>query len=328
MRSATVLAALAAAVGCGSNSDDPPEFQIVAVTFNTGTTTGLGHDDPPDDGYSQADAEISDMYYGDGLAWLPAVDATREFFAELRPDVVVFQEIFFAGECENIPVEAYPGFYCETWTPSDPTVANLVLGPDYQVACNLGKPDKCAAVRRDLGQFRGCDADLCIDGLDGGEVDGCGSGSRVGRGVIELAEGGELTLVNVHGSSGLTRDDMDCRVRQFDQVFVDLGDGEPAANGAVNLVMGDLNTDPMRLVDGDPSAARFAEFAGDGKPFAFATGSNDVPSYAGVFDIDHVVSDRLTGDCEVVGNGDDPPVIDATYFDHKPVVCTIGGDQP
>jgi hypothetical protein len=53
-----------------------------------------------------------------------------------------------------------------------------------------------------------------------------------------LAEGSTITVVNVHGSSGLAQEDQDCRVLQFDQVFVDLGDvGEPAANGARNPVL-------------------------------------------------------------------------------------------
>ena len=68
----------------------------------------------------------------------------------------MFQEIFHPGECAAIPVEFHAGFYCETYADGDPTVAQAILGPGYQVACNLGKPDKCAAVRTALGTFRGC----------------------------------------------------------------------------------------------------------------------------------------------------------------------------
>jgi len=188
-----------------------------------------------------------------------------------------------------------------------------------------GKPDKCAAVRKDFGSFRGCDEDLCLDGLDGARVEGCGSGSRIGRGVIDLADGGTLTVATVHGTSGVSEEEQACRVRQFEQVFVDL-DGEPAANGARNLVMGDFNTDPGRLADGDASAARVNDFAGDGKPFHFVTdvGPRAEPTYANVFDIDHVISDAFDGDCWAAGVTDGhPPVIDAVYFDHVPVVCTL-----
>ncbi|MCB9760581.1 MAG: hypothetical protein H6739_12135 [Alphaproteobacteria bacterium] len=232
---------------------------LTVVTFNTGTTEGLPHDDPPDDGYTSDHAAISDAWYGDGLAWLPAVEATRAWFADLQPDVVAFQEVFWTGACADIPVEHHADFACEGWTEDTPTVALQVLGPGYQVACHPGKPDKCLGVRAAFGRFAGCDEDLCLEGLDGFTVAGCGSGARVARGVIERADGGALTVVNLHGSSGFSGDDQACRVAQFEQAFVDLGDGAPGASGAENLVLGDLNTDPGRLTGADPGAARRAD---------------------------------------------------------------------
>ena len=319
--SPAILAALAALalVSCG---EDP--VPIVAVTFNTGTTPGMNHDGGPDDGYGSEEAALSDMYYGDGLAWVAVVEDTRGFFAELQPDIVAFQEMFYSGECETVPVEARPGFVCESWSPGDPTVAQVVLGMGYQVACHQGKSDKCLAVKRSFGTFRGCEGDLCMDFLDGAEVPDCGSGSRVGRGIVERSDGSTLTVVNVHGSSGLTVEDNDCRVRQFEQVFVDL-DGEPAANGEVNLVLGDLNTDPVRLAEGDASARRFTDFVGEGKPFRFHTesGPGAPRSYAGLADIDHVVSDAFEGSCRIPGITEGEPVSDVRYFDHAPVVCEL-----
>ena len=39
---------------CGGDEAEPtptpPEFELIAVTFNTGTTDGLPHDAPPEDG--------------------------------------------------------------------------------------------------------------------------------------------------------------------------------------------------------------------------------------------------------------------------------------
>jgi len=326
----TVALALLAA-GCSGEGGDGHDFELVAVTFNTGTSDGLRHDDLPDDGYGSEQAAVSDEHYGNGLAWLPAVDATRAWLAEVQPDVIAFQEIFHADECEAIPPEAHEGFYCETWSPGGPTVAEVVLGEGYRVACNLGKPDKCLGVRRAFGTFRGCDADLCLDGLDGSRVEGCGSGSRVGRGVVDLAEGGTITVVNVHGSSGVTVDDMGCRERQMEQVFVDLGDGAPAANGDFNLILGDFNTDPGRIADGDTSAARLLDFVGDDEPFHFVSdvGRRVEPTYAGLFNIDHVISDAFDGTCWAAGVTEGhPPVLDAVYFDHRPIVCPMGGALP
>ena len=303
----------------------PPPRTFLAVTFNTGTTEMMGGVSS-DDRYTEAHAAASDAWYGDGLAWLPAVEAVRAFFATVSPDVVVFQEIFWSGECPDVPEEARADFVCATWQPGDPTVAQLILGGDYQVMCHPGKPDKCAAVHRRFGTFRGCEADFCLEGLAGATVDGCGRGARVGRGVIDLVDGGTLTLVNVHASSGLTADDQACRVRQFEQVFVDLGDGEPAANGARNLIMGDLNTDPARLAVADESARRFNDFVGEGKPFHFLTavGADVPPTYGALGNIDHVVSDVLDGTCWTAGVTEGhPTVLEDRYFDHRPAVCTV-----
>lgn len=318
--------------GCGGDGDasaePPPEplsvHDAVVVTFNTGTAGSIGAASDAD-GYGPDQAELSDLYYGNGLAWLELVEDTRRFFAALDPDVVFFQEIFHPGDCETIPPEAHGGFICERWRPGDPTVAQEVLGDGWQVACHLGKPDKCAAVHERFGRFVGCDTALCLDGLDGGTVPDCGSGSRVGRGVIERVDGSRLTLVSIHGSSGIEQADQDCRVRQFGQVFDDLGDGSPAANGEHNLVAGDLNTDPGRMFDFDESAAYFADqAAAAGLAFHSEVGMDATPTYGGLFNIDHVLSDDYEGTCVVPGVTEGwAPVTTANFFDHKPIVCRL-----
>jgi len=257
------------------------------------------------------------------------------FLDQTGPDLVTFQEIFWSDACADIPEEDRVGFVCEDWQPGDPTVAQVLVGAGWQVACNLGKPDKCAAVDRRVGSFAGCEDDFCLEGITGSTIDGGGSGARVGRGVVEQVDGGRFTLVNVHGSSGVTPDDAACRVKQVEQVFVDLGDGEPAANGSRNLVMGDLNTDPGRWADWDASAARWTDFVGQGHAFHFITqvGPDAPLSYQGLADIDHVMSDAWQGSCWYAGLSgassdsagvEHDAVIDAVYFDHRPVVCDVG----
>jgi hypothetical protein len=146
--------------------------------------------------------------------------------------------------------------------------------------------------------------------------------------VIDRVDGGSVTLVNVHGTSGLGQDDFDCRAKQFALVFEDLGlgDGEPAANGEVNLIVGDFNTDPERNWDFDLSAAKIREHVGDGKRFHYVSdaGEDAVPSYAGIFNIDHVLSDGYHGSCWIAGLSDGRPAVSTVrYFDHKPVVCHV-----
>jgi hypothetical protein len=324
------LLPVALLAGC-PNADDSatPAAGFTAVTFNTGTTEGSVPDDNPNGGYTPEQAGWSDEYYGDGLAFEAVVDDTRAWFEAVEADVVVFQEIFFSGLCPEVPSEATEGFVCETWVEGDPTVAQVVLGDGWQVACHPGKDDKCAAVRRSFGSFVGLADDFHLEGLEGATIEGCGSGARVGRGIIERVDGGGLTLVNVHGSSGISGEDMACRTLQFQQVFEDLGlgDGEPAANGAINLVMGDFNTDPGRAVEFDESAAYLAS-AVESSAFVFLSevGPDAEPSYQGLANIDHVLSDGLAGDCVVPGVSEgEPEVSEIVFFDHHPVVCELQG---
>lgn len=310
-------------------------LSLIVVTFNTGTSEGMGHDSGPDDGYTSQHAATSDQYYGDGLAWTPAVEAAKTFFAEAQPDLVGFQEIFYAGLCPTIPDPQKIDFYCETWQPGDPTVASYILGDGYQVMCHPGKDDKCTAVKKTFGTFQGCDEDFCLEGLTGLGVDGCGSGARTARAIIDLADGGQLTHVNYHGTSGITTDDQNCRVQQIDQVFVDVGDGSgPLVGESNNVITGDLNTDPGRLAGFDASAAHWLDFVNlpgtQDAAFSFVTevGDNATPTYSNLFNIDHVMSDVGTGSCWVAGIDGNDPVTDAKYFDHMPVVCEVEMPHP
>ena len=314
-----------------SESESEPEqeqnltpIRFIAVTFNTGSG-GAPSDELPNEAYHSEQSAVSEEWYGNGLAWKPFVEAARRFLDAVDPDVVVFQEIFWSGGCPEIPAEARTGFVCEDWAPGDPVVAQTVLGDGWQVMCNPGKPDKCAGVNRRFGSFQGCDQDFCLEGMFGSTFEGCGKGARVGRGVIDLRDGGTLTLVNFHGSSGLNRSDQQCRVGQVEQVFIDLGDGRPAASGEHNLIMGDLNTDPGRFT-ADLSAIRWNDFVGDGKKFHYITavGAETVPTYGGIVNIDHVGGDTAAGSCWTAGVDEGhPPVTAAGYFDHAPVVCTL-----
>jgi endonuclease/exonuclease/phosphatase family metal-dependent hydrolase len=143
---------------------------------------------------------------------------------------------------------------------------------------------------------------------------------------VDLAKGGELTVVNVHGTSGIAQDDQDCRAKQFALVFEDLGNGEPAANGARNVILGDFNTDPGRNADFDESAQLVLSHVGPDKPLHFITdvGPDITPTYGGFFNIDHVISDAFTGSCWTAGVSEGhPPVTETVFFDHKPAVCTL-----
>ncbi len=309
---------------CGSQSPSPtPDAaegppSLRAMTFNAGTPDC---DRTADAGYTCADASVAAEWYGTGLAHRSLLPDVASLNAAVQPDLLALQEIFDVARCTEIPVDAHTGFICEGWQEGDPGVAEQILGEGYQVACHQGRADKCLAVRRAIGQFRGCSERLCRDHLQGGVTEDCGGGTRVGRGVIDLVGGGELTVVSIHGTSGFTPADQQCRITQFEQVFLDLrdGGGRPGADGGVNLVLGDLNTDPGRLALIDRSAARWNDFVGDGQAFTMLTpvGLLVPPTYANLLNIDHVASDRYAGTCFSAVPSEQ------TAFDHQPIVCDL-----
>jgi hypothetical protein len=313
------------------DTQTPPEPEpepLVAVTFNVGSSGGFDPEHSGAYGADQADAQ--DEWYGNGLSWVALIDETAQWFASVDPDVVALQEVFWPGDCPNIPASAWPGFVCEGWQPGDPTVVERVLGPRYQVACNVGNPDKCVAVHERVGTIRGCSEAVCIEGLDSAPVETCGSGGRIGRATIDRPDGTELTVVGVHGSSGLAPSDGECRVKQFAQIFEDL-DGQPAANGTSNVILGDFNTDPGRWVEVEPSAAYLAEQVVEPLHFVTEVGPDAVPTYL-LANIDHVIVDAFDGECwhaglgeqpEISSGGPTPGVSAMGIFDHLPAVCTL-----
>ncbi len=303
-------------VGCGSTSQ-PEAVPFRVLTVNTGTTPSMGHDLPPDDGYDQVMADVTDELYGNGLSWSPAEQALAAWIATQAPDIVTMQELFWEGWCADFEADPELDLACRDWSVGAPVVVQRLLGDNYQIACHPSRPDKCAAVRKSFGRFEGCDQDLCLEGLAGAPVEGCGSGARVGRGVILLPEGEPITLVSIHGSSGLSAEEQACRRQQFEQAFVGLGGGLPAARGARNIVMGDFNTDPVLFESFDASARRLNEVTSEGFTRHTEAGEGAPRSYGDLADIDHVFSDAFTGSCEV------GQATEAVYFDHHPVICTL-----
>jgi hypothetical protein len=300
-------------VACGAPDPGPEPRVWRVVTANTGTGTELPHEAPPDDGYTDAHAQQTDDHYGNGLSWPPAEAALIDWLAATAPDLVGFQELFWEGWCADFPPDPALGLLCSR--PDDGLVqAQRLVGAGFQVACHPGKPDKCLAVRRSVATFRGCSADLCLEGLDGPSLDGCGSGARVAWGDLDLPDGTTVRAVHVHGSSGLSRDDQDCRLRQA-TVALDAAEGRDA------VVLGDLNTDPGRFAEGDPSAAAWAD-----APLTFVSdvGPDAPGTYLGLADIDHVLATEATGRCDPP----EDPVYTGTFFDHVPLACTLTWPAP
>ncbi len=304
-------------LACAGKDGAAPAHRFVAVTFNVGTGGATSTDAS---GYGPEQAEVADAWYGNGLAWLPAIEEAAAWLADVDAAVVGLQEVFDIADCAGIPAEAQVGWVCETLDEDPRTVPERLLGPGWQVACHPGQPDECLAISAAFGTLVGCEDGDCSEALEGFEVEGCGSGARVARATVIATDGSERVLVHLHGSSGVDAESQSCRVAQVEQVFVDLGDGRPGVSGDWNLVLGDLNTDPGRFADWDASAARWNDFVGEGLPFRWLTdvGPDAPGSYGGLADIDHVASDRATGSCTIAGVTEGEPVSAGGWFDHAP----------
>jgi len=119
---------------------------------------------------------------------------------------------------------------------------------------------------------------------------------------------------------------MACRKSHFEQIFVDRGDGVPAANGRYNIVGGDMNTDPFLMADGDPSARFWNLHVGAGKEFHYVSSgdASGPPTLSSLFHIDHIISDSATGSCVVAGQSAGVAhVMETSYWDHRPVICDV-----
>jgi hypothetical protein len=346
------------------------------ITFNTGTSTGLPHDKArdggsDDDGYTLAMSELTDEHFGNSVSYVPAEDALQAFLAAQQPDIVALQEMYWDPWCAELDLSAEASetvaafdHICKGYAPDRPWQLRRLFGPDYTLACNRGKPDKCVAVRTAFATIEGCDAAsiaahpeskddpsgsaVCLDGLDGPDIPTCGKGARMAHAVLLLADGRRMSLVNLHGSSGLAAADTACRRKQMQAIFAGLADVEgatgpgsaaPLVTEDLALLLGDINTDPVLFAGADQSADYWAahvppEVDGSGAPVQGETGFVDLalpPSgeptntyFAGVR-IDHVAGRGLERvDCEVPGETPDvAPVYGGVYFDHKPVVCDV-----
>lgn len=298
-----------------------PQFDALrVVTFNVGSGRAV-EEVSGNAGYGPAEADRSDRWYGNGLAWPAVMRDVQAFFDEVDADIVALQEVFYSGQCGDIPVPARQGFVCENWQPGDRTVAQSILGDAYQVACHPGKPDKCLALHRRLGRFEGCADVFCLHGLEVLDEGVCGSGNRVAAASVQLASGGSLRIVHIHGTSGLARTDAACRFEQVESVF--------AAGGAApefGIVLGDFNTDPGRTRWLDQSARALWRFTTPPGKYRFMTevGLFVRPTIAPFFNIDHILAAGMRGECWGAGvTRDRPPVSDLEYLDHTAIVCDL-----
>lgn len=305
-----------------SAPEGSPRFDALrVVTLNAGSGKSVDRLRDANAGYGPAQAEMSDRWYGNGLAWPAVIRDVRAFLDKADADIVGLQEVFYSGHCPDIPPSAREGFVCATWEPGEATVAQRILGDDYQVACHPGKPDKCLAVHRRLGRIEGCAEAFCLRGLEGLDDDGCGSGNRVAATTVQLVGGGSLRVVHMHGTSGVTRADTRCRLGQIEAIA-----GEGGAAPEFGVILGDFNTDPGRVTWLDPAARALRRFARPPGSYRFMTqvGFFVRPTFLSFLNIDHILAAGMSGACWYAGRTPETsPVSELVYLDHTAVVCDL-----
>lgn len=312
---ATVTADADADASHDSAETAPP---FVVVNWNVGTVGGAGSD-PAAAGFGPQQKTWSDTYYGNGLAFIPAVADAKAWLAAHPADLVAFQEIFDPAICAEIPTEAHAGFACAGWSAATPTVAEQLVGADFAVACHPGKSDKCLAVRKSFASIDGCDGPLCRDAGFGYPIAGCGKGARAARFVLRRPGGEVLYVRTVHGNSGMKDSDKQCRTQLFQAALTELEPGR-------HLVLGDFNTDPVRFASIDSSAAALLALTAPGQALQFLTeiGADAPPTYGGMVGIDHVLAVGVQGTCSHAGISADLPAASAVgWWDHAPVRCML-----
>jgi len=294
---------------------------IKVMSFNTGTHTVKANIFNKAGKFTKKLFKSIDKYYGNGLAWLPAVEATKNFIATHKPDIIGFQEMFDSNTCSDIPEKNKKSFICEKLVAGDPMVIQLVTGGEYQIACHLGDNEKCIAVKKSFGYIDSCVGDICLNGLEGQTIPECSrTRSRVGKAkVISHATGEIYNVINVHSTAGFKKEEKKCRQKQFVQAFT-LFPGE-----SNNIIVGDMNTDPNnKLFFFDKSAKKLRNYA-KANNFNRINGDVNKHSYMGMATIDHIYSDdleRVSCKAHGVSKGTDE-VLKLSYFDHIPLICTL-----
>lgn len=311
-------------------STEPLAFKV--ATFNVGTSSQTLHDKDEEqgdgDGYTSTQAAYINDYLGNSLAWFPAEAALKAWLDKERPEIVAFQEMMWDPWCEDAPAPPPDiGLVCQGYTADRPWTAERLLGEDYQLAYAVGQEDLFVGVRRDFGRLDGCPETGRCTALTGQGVFGeCNKSPRVTAITVTVKDGRQLVLVNAHTTAGMNEHDQMCRAKQIDQIFLDDGSGQPLANGEVNLVLGDMNTDPFLFAGADASADQLNKYIGPGKAFAYLSSASaeGPPTHVTTMRLDHVASDALTGSCVVPGESEGTQLIMTTsFFDHRPVLCAV-----
>lgn len=258
VRGRALLVALALAPGAALASPalaaEPPAVQIRLLQANVGNV-------------NIAPGACNDQAVK--LCLAPVEQRLARRLAELRPDVVVLQEVLPGLLCQppatpgafGTPASSLsllnPQHLCspqQRATQTDPDQVDRLLPPaQWETRCNApdvdpAAPDRvippwdCVSVRRDRGRIA---AFRSLPGTARGAVAGqtCDNGFTLNLATLELGAA-RLQVTSAHPDSGANRDG--CRAEKLSRMFTALGGLRPTVP---TVVAGDMNLDPYLTSD-------------------------------------------------------------------------------
>ncbi len=216
----------------------------------------------------------------------------------LCPDLVAIQEVLPPWLCRKWRL-ALPGSVC-AGDNEVPQVRRLV-GPDYSIACDGRNQFECIAVHTSAGRIEGVKAGglTITDRIDSDGAEGCRRSVSIVAATVQI-KGRTFDVVNAHAENR----DPACRLAAIRQIF----EGDHLVREPQVLLVGDYNMDPWR--EDDVSTRYWRQQVGEAgnRAYVYHSGiAEKQPPYPTLRyplltrTYDHVVSNFLTGVCQVLG---------------------------
>jgi hypothetical protein len=216
----------------------------------------------------------------------------------LRPDLIAIQEVLPPWLCQKWRL-SLPGNVC-AGDNEVPQVRRLV-GPDYSIACDGRNQFECIALHVDAGRIEGVGAGglTITDRIDRDGAEGCRRSVSIVAATVQIKDR-TFDVVNAHAENR----DPACRLAAIRQIF----EGDHLIREPYVLLAGDYNMDPWR--EDDVSTHYWRQQVGEAGNGAYvyhsgiAEAQPPYPTLRYPFlarTYDHVVSNFLTGVCQVLG---------------------------
>ena len=283
----------------------------------------------------EAEKTICPAYHKGSQCELSTEKIIAANLASHDPDIVVLNEVWDTARCQGV-IEKDARFVCHA--PDKLSVAQQArryLGAGYTIICDGIAHFDCIGVRTSRVTL---DPALCAAGkLCPGKAKtpkhpaacaGMGSITSVSSAGVTI-DGLGFTVINGHPLNATNNKGDPCRLAQYKQIFREL------ANGKRNLIMGDMNGDPIRFPTVFPSFVYWNTEVGPNRRFHYLSGPAEAspppPTWMNSVTLDYVLSDGFaTGTCQTLGKKADKDRLDHPSYrmDHLGIVCDLLLERP